>query len=1353
MAADAGELKARATLDNTEFLSSLKDMVNQVNAQSQAAADGIGSITKAFGEMAEAAGLAEIAKQITDFAADCVDTARELSKLQAGFVAVAGSAEAANEVFESMKELGLNSMFDFAETLAPAAKNMMLMGASAETTTATMTALVDAAAGLKQSPQWITDVASTLANMDAHLVVNARDMKALTQEGIDGWGALATSLGVSISTAQEMVKKGMVTAQEATDAVTASLAGFNGASSLATTTWAGAMHVMSESGKDFEDALGKSMVAIENDFAPVLTELAQLVQAATEAWKGLNPNVQDVILALGAATPIVMAVMAAMALLATGLGEAALAAAAAALPIIAVVAAVALIGKWVYDEWPAIKAVLVVLWDEITEAWNTTIQTFVDWFHDLWQPLQDGIVGAWNGIKTAVGAVVDALGEKFNELVGWVKSVVTSITDFFNNIPGDSAVGKLIAAWNQGQQQIDATAAATKAATAAITDSNAAMGAATKASKAKEAQDLAAANAAKQAATEKKAADAEAAKAAADAMAYNASLEKTYAALNAIAPDVAQQFSDMYGGLGDDATAAQKVVGKAWDDLDTATQTLITHTVALGAAYKDLGVSSVASLQGMADKAEDAYTTIAASGTATGGDLTAAFGAVLAANQKVADQLNSDVKKAYADGKISADEYYSTIIQRAQDAATAASKALDDGEATNEDVAAKEQILTNARVAQATAQQTAWTTAMTAIGQSTQDQLDAASTKWSDYATLISNKLGNDAKPAIEATIKSVEAMIAAIAGMGQTPPDSLTQWLAQLNQKLTDMATPAERFAADMKTLGVTTVQDATDSVTKLATALQNAKDKSDGSLQSTADLQLGTQKLDQSVQSLVDSYNNKWQVALKAGDITQQQYNQHAYDGALQVLAGFTSLANDAPGKIQLVNAATIVLDGTLKTLKTGAMTDAQQAFKDLGVQSHDAMQQMATDAAADFAKVSASANENGTTYMTAWINAHKKIYDELTADGTSLSGAQKEDLAKMEQARTTWLAAQDSAWTTAYTAVSKEIGTTFDDMTKALITGDQSFGKLMTNLWQSLAETALNAFIAPLKKAITDFIANELANLLGDQGLGGVLTKLTSISGLTGTLFPSSGAAGGNYAEDIGGTGMGGSGTDGVSIPGIPTSGLSSSGGNYAEDIGGTGMGGAGDVASSGTDAASSASGGLSSALGGITGIVGAVGSVVSAVSGVISNFQMAHQTDILASIEHNTRYTMMYVGDRADGGILGVLFKINDEIAWGNTTKAVENHRDLFKDWSGPALAAMNGINDQLSYNVAPYLPDIKVPLQDIRTISQNLLDTVTTGFQDVKITINAGNLTTADAARQLGNQIATNLATQLTAVRG
>jgi hypothetical protein len=40
-----------------------------------------------------------------------------------------------------------------------------------------------------------------------------------------------------------------------------------------------------------------------------------------------------------------------------------------------------------------------------------------------------------------------------------------------------------------------------------------------------------------------------------------------------------------------------------------------------------------------------------------------------------------------------------------------------------------------------------------------------------------------------------------------------------------------------------------------------------------------------------------------------------------------------------------------------------------------------------------------------------------------------------------------------------------------------------------------------------------------------------------------------------------------------------------------------------------------------------------------------------------------------------------------------------------------------------------------------------------GFQQVNVTVNAGTLTLADAARQLGNQIAANLTSQLTAVRG
>src|SRR5213076_1882706 len=117
--------------------------------------------------------------------------------------------------------------------------------------------------------------------------------------------------------------------------------------------------------------------------------------------------------------------------------------------------------------------------------------------------------------------------------------------------------------------------------------------------------------------------------------------------------------------------------------------------------------------------------------------------------------------------------------------------------------------------------------------------------------------------------------------------------------------------------------------------------------------------------------------------------------------------------------------------------------------------------------------------------------------------------------------------------------------------------------------------------------------------------------------------------------------------------------------------------------------------------------------------------------LNAIEHNTRYTMMYVGERADGGILGVLFKINEEIAWGTQTKATERLRDLFLDWSGPMLAATL---------------DLVTLGQTSAACLENLRDYANSGSaRSITVNVTAAGLTTAEAARALGNQIAQNLA--------
>jgi len=159
-------------------------------------------------------------------------------------------------------------------------------------------------------------------------------------------------------------------------------------------------------------------------------------------------------------------------------------------------------------------------------------------------------------------------------------------------------------------------------------------------------------------------------------------------------------------------------------------------------------------------------------------------------------------------------------------------------------------------------------------------------------------------------------------------------------------------------------------------------------------------------------------------------------------------------------------------------------------------------------------------------------------------------------------------------------------------------------------------------------------------------------------------------------------------------------------------------------------------------------------------------MAHMETSLNAIEHNTRYTMMYVGERADGGILGVLFKISEEIAWGANTKATEKLRDLFFDWSGPMsltvadLLTLAQTSTTALETIRDYAFGIASTLGDMLGLTYSVADSVRKvadsmrdgGARTITVNVTAAGLTTADAARALGNQIAQNLATQMVAIR-
>lgn len=274
---------------------------------------------------------------------------------------------------------------------------------------------------------------------------------------------------------------------------------------------------------------------------------------------------------------------------------------------------------------------------------------------------------------------------------------------------------------------------------------------------------------------------------------------------------------------------------------------------------------------------------------------------------------------------------------------------------------------------------------------------------------------------------------------------------------------------------------------------------------------------------------------------------------------------------------------------------------------------------------------------------------------------------------------------------------------------------------SIWQDIGD---------MGKAALESIGSAALHLASDQVLGALLGKLGGMKGILGDI---GGALSGVLS---GGGGLVGEGPIPGGIPGgVP------------------GLGGVGSAAG--------AAAGM-----GFQAIAGIVTGAISAVTGVIGVFQSMHQETSLNAIEHNTRYSMMYLGERADGGILGVLFKINEEIAWGANTKATEKLRDLFLDWSGPTLAATMDLLTLAQSSTAAvldlraYVYDIGLILTDMRQIARYVSDSVEAiatdlhsgGARSITVNVTAAGLTTADAARVLGNQIAQNLATQMVAIR-
>ena len=328
--------------------------------------------------------------------------------------------------------------------------------------------------------------------------------------------------------------------------------------------------------------------------------------------------------------------------------------------------------------------------------------------------------------------------------------------------------------------------------------------------------------------------------------------------------------------------------------------------------------------------------------------------------------------------------------------------------------------------------------------------------------------------------------------------------------------------------------------------------------------------------------------------------------------------SMKQVPPAFLNAETQAKASMDAAVKKVQ-----DLDNAYKTLGVTSSATLAQHASDVNAAYDKISSDANASITDIQRAWVAMEEANIAASRAAGDTITAERLKGLADMKSALDTELPKQVGVWQNFGNSVSTVITNFAQDIAKSLFDGDMSWGEKCKTMLKSLGQAVLSSFIEPATAAIGKFVSETISSLLSGDGLGGVLDSIKGIGSAMSGLFGAGAKAAGGAASAAGG------------------------------------------VASGAGSAASGAAGAAGQAVGmGLSAVTGMVTGIVSAVTGVIGVFQSAHQETSLNAIEHNTRYSMMYLGERSDGGILGVLFRVQEN------TQYVQGQLDTIIGWLGP-----------------------------------------------------------------------------------
>lgn len=237
----------------------------------------------AFGELGEKllelGAVLGIATGLEELAHEAVTAFATVESVTVGLTQLTGSAEQADEAIAKIKEMAASEPFSFPE-IAPTAQRLVALGVALEDLPRVLQAAADAASATGNS---FDAVAGALGRIEVTGQVSARQLVNL---GIS-WKDLATTMGVTIEQAQELMKKNGQTAEEDMAAVLATINDkFAGATQAQAETVSGQWKIFKN---DWEEL----MVGIGEAVEPAVKAIIEGFSGAIDRARELGNAVKD----------------------------------------------------------------------------------------------------------------------------------------------------------------------------------------------------------------------------------------------------------------------------------------------------------------------------------------------------------------------------------------------------------------------------------------------------------------------------------------------------------------------------------------------------------------------------------------------------------------------------------------------------------------------------------------------------------------------------------------------------------------------------------------------------------------------------------------------------------------------------------------------------------------------------------------------------------------------------------------------------------------------------------------------------------------------------------------------------